>query len=143
MLRSGNINSVFSVANNLQSLLFLHLFQDAVKARLGAKTLLLNNHLAELQSTHLAILVHKAKNEIFYVCEKLGVDSNTVARVAAMDERIGKYGTIHGKAFGGKCLPKDLRALIRLSEHLGYDPELLKAVEKINKTIRAERGVRE
>jgi UDPglucose 6-dehydrogenase len=82
-------------------------------------------------------------NEIFYICQKLGVDSNLVANVAAMDERIGKYGTIHGKAFGGKCLPKDLEAFIKFSEGVGHNPRLLKAVEETNKKIGAEKGVRE
>jgi UDPglucose 6-dehydrogenase len=82
-------------------------------------------------------------NEIFYICQKLGVDSNLVANVAAMDERIGKYGTIHGKAFGGKCLPKDLKAFIKFSEGVGHNPRLLKAVEETNKKIGAEKGVRE
>ena len=82
-------------------------------------------------------------NEIFYICQRLGIDSNLVARVAAMDERIGKYGTVHGKAFGGKCLPKDLKALIKHSESLGYEPKLLKAVEEINERIKADKGVRE
>ena len=82
-------------------------------------------------------------NEIFYVCQKLGVDSDIVARTAAMDERIGKYGTVHGKAFGGKCLPKDLKAFLKFSERLGYEPRLLKAVEQVNEKIKADRGVRE
>lgn len=82
-------------------------------------------------------------NEIFYVCQKLGVDSRVVASTAAMDERIGKYGTVHGKAFGGKCLPKDLRAFINFSQELNYEPKLLKAVEEINVKIGAEFGIRE
>jgi UDPglucose 6-dehydrogenase len=82
-------------------------------------------------------------NEVFYICRKLGVDSEIVARTAAMDERIGKYGTVHGKAFGGKCLPKDLKSFIKLSESLGYDPKLLKSVEQVNEKIGVEIGVRE
>jgi UDPglucose 6-dehydrogenase len=82
-------------------------------------------------------------NEIFYICNLLGVDSNVVAQAASTDERIGKYGTIHGKAFGGKCLPKDLAAFIRLSMDIGYDPKLLKAVEEINERISVDKGVRE
>jgi len=82
-------------------------------------------------------------NEIFYICQRLGTDSGIVARTAAMDERIGKYGTVHSKAFGGKCLPKDLKAFIKFSESLGYEPKLLKAVEKVNETIKADRGIRE
>jgi UDPglucose 6-dehydrogenase len=82
-------------------------------------------------------------NEIYYICQKLGIDSNLVARVAGMDKRIGKYGTIHGKAFGGKCLPKDLEAFISLAEELGYDAKLLKAVKEVNERIKKDRGVRE
>jgi len=82
-------------------------------------------------------------NEIYYVCRLLNIDSQTVARVAGMDPRIGTYGTIHGKAFGGKCLPKDLRALVQFITDLGYDPKLLKAVEELNERIGAEKGARE
>jgi len=82
-------------------------------------------------------------NEIYFICQKLGVDSNLVAQVAGMDERIGKYGTVHGKAFGGKCLPKDLEAFIAFSEGLGHEPKLLKAVEDVNRKIKDKRGVRE
>lgn len=82
-------------------------------------------------------------NEIFYICQKLKVDSNLVARTAAMDERVGKYGTVHGKAFGGKCLPKDLKAFISFAQELGHTPELLEAVDNINERIKAEKGVRE
>jgi UDPglucose 6-dehydrogenase len=82
-------------------------------------------------------------NEIYYICQKLGIDSDLVARAAAMDKRIGKYGTIHGKAFGGKCFPKDLEAFIGFAKSLGYEPVLLKAVEEINKRICTDRGVRE
>ncbi len=83
-------------------------------------------------------------NEIFLICERLGIDSDLVAQTAAMDDRIGKYGTVHGKAFGGKCLPKDLRAFIDFVEgDTGEIPELLKAVEKVNKYMKKEYGVRE
>lgn len=82
-------------------------------------------------------------NEIYYICQRLGINSEVVARVAAMDSRIGKYGTVHGKAFGGKCLPKDLEAFITFAEDLGHEPRLLKAVRDINEQIRKDRGVRE
>jgi UDPglucose 6-dehydrogenase len=82
-------------------------------------------------------------NEIYYICKLLDIDSETVARVAGMDPRIGTYGTVHGKAFGGKCLPKDLRALLQFVTDLGYDPKLLRAVEEINEHIGAEEGVRD
>lgn len=82
-------------------------------------------------------------NEIYYVCQRVGIDSDLVARAAAMDKRIGEYGRVHGKAFGGKCLPKDLEAFISFADDLGYEPRLLKAVMDINEQIKADKGVRE
>jgi len=82
-------------------------------------------------------------NEIYYLCQHLGIDQNLVGSAAAMDKRIGKYGTLSGKAFGGICLPKDLEAFISFSEELGYEPKLLKAVWEINEKIKKENGVLE
>jgi UDPglucose 6-dehydrogenase len=82
-------------------------------------------------------------NEIHYVCKLLNIDSEIVAKVAGMDPRVGTYGTIHGKAFGGKCLPKDLRAFVEWISELGYEPKLLEAVEEINERIAKENGIRE
>jgi UDPglucose 6-dehydrogenase len=82
-------------------------------------------------------------NEIFLICEKLGIDSNLVAQIVAMDKRIGKYGTVHGKAFGGKCFPKDLKAFIAFAKKIGYKPKLLKAVDEINEIMKQKYGVRE
>ena len=55
-------------------------------------------------------------NEIFLICKELGIDSQGVANIVGLDPRIGKYGTVHGKAFGGKCLPKDLKAFVSFAE---------------------------
>jgi len=82
-------------------------------------------------------------NEVFYICDKMGVDSNLVAKIASMDKRIGRYGTIHGLAFGGKCFPKDLQAFIDFAEQNGHDPIFLKAVRDVNEKIKSDRGVRE
>ena len=81
-------------------------------------------------------------NEIFLICNKLGIDSQTVANIVSFDSRIGKYGTIHGKAFGGKCLPKDLKAFIHFVKKF-HDPSLLKAVEHINEKMKEKYGVRD
>ena len=82
-------------------------------------------------------------NEIYYVCQYLGIDSDAVARVAAMDSRIGQYGTATGKAFGGKCLPKDLEAFVGFCEELRCETKLMKAVMEVNERIRVDKGVRE
>jgi len=82
-------------------------------------------------------------NEIFMICNKIGVDSKTIADILGRTPKIGKYGTVHGKAFGGSCLPKDLKALIQFARTNHYDAKLLKAVDSINEEIGQERGVRE
>jgi len=82
-------------------------------------------------------------NEIFYICNKLGIDSVFIADIVGRDKRIGKYGTVHGLAFGGKCLPKDLQAFISFAEKSGHEPILLKAIHEINERIKKDKGVRE
>ena len=81
-------------------------------------------------------------NEIFLICKELGIDSQAVADVVALDPRIGKYGSVHGKAFGGKCLPKDLKAFISFAEKY-RKAKLLKAVDEINEEMKERYGVRE
>jgi UDPglucose 6-dehydrogenase len=81
-------------------------------------------------------------NEIFLICQDLGIDSQKVADIAALDARIGKYGSIHGKAFGGACLPKDLKAFIKFAQKHA-DVRLLKAVDDINRTMIEKYGKRD
>ncbi len=53
-----------------------------------------------------------------------------------MDRFYGIHPWEHGHSFGGKCLPKDLNALIALfNEGHIHDPVLLKAVRKVNENI--------
>ena len=81
-------------------------------------------------------------NEVFLICQKLGVDSQQVASIAALDPRIGKYGTVHGEAFGGKCLPKHLEAFISFAKDY-HNPALSAAVKEINNCMVEYYRVRE
>jgi UDPglucose 6-dehydrogenase len=81
-------------------------------------------------------------NEVFLLCEQLGIDSHEIASIVALDPRIGEYGSVHGKAFGGKCLPKDLKAFISFAEPY-RQLKLLKAVDAINDEMNERYGVRE
>ena len=71
-------------------------------------------------------------NAISRICELAKADVEQVALGMGLDRRIGKNFLNAGLGFGGFCFPKDLAAFIRISEKLGYDFQLLKAVEKIN-----------
>ena len=71
-------------------------------------------------------------NAISRVCEAAKADVEQVAIGIGLDRRIGKSFLNAGIGFGGFCFPKDLSAFIRISEKLGYDFDLLKAVQNIN-----------
>lgn len=71
-------------------------------------------------------------NEIANLAEKLGVDVEHVRRGIGADSRIGYHFIYPGCGYGGSCFPKDVQALIRIAEQLGYQPQLLQAVEAVN-----------
>lgn len=72
-------------------------------------------------------------NYIARICEILpGCDINTVAEGMGLDPRIGKHYLRAGIGFGGSCLPKDLKGMIKFSEEFGLDPVILKAILDIN-----------
>lgn len=71
-------------------------------------------------------------NQIKPIADKIGVNSHQVAKMLTLDPRISKYGTLHGKKFGGFCLPKDLETIIKLGKELNIDTVLFDAVKAIN-----------
>lgn len=71
-------------------------------------------------------------NEIAQLCERLGADVDMVRRGIGSDDRIGKRFLFPGIGYGGSCFPKDVQALIKSSEEVGYDFQILKAVEDVN-----------
>ncbi|EPE2229415.1 UDP-glucose dehydrogenase family protein [Cronobacter turicensis] len=71
-------------------------------------------------------------NEISNLAERLGADIEKVRQGIGSDPRIGYHFIYPGCGYGGSCFPKDVQALIRTSEHIGYVPRLLKAVEDVN-----------
>jgi len=71
-------------------------------------------------------------NAVAQVCERAGADVQQVAHGMGLDPRIGRSFLNAGAGFGGFCFPKDLEAFIKISEQLGYDFKLLKAVRDIN-----------
>ncbi|MEM2506227.1 MAG: nucleotide sugar dehydrogenase [Nitrososphaeria archaeon] len=75
-------------------------------------------------------------NEMFLVCQKLGIDANIVGKAVSLDPRIGEYGVYGGSPFDGKCLPKDLEAFLSFVKSLGLNPDLLDAVRSINEKMR-------
>ncbi|MEY8709373.1 UDP-glucose 6-dehydrogenase [Mangrovibacter phragmitis] len=71
-------------------------------------------------------------NEIANLAEQLGADIEKVRQGIGSDSRIGYHFIYPGCGYGGSCFPKDVQALIRTSEQIGYTPRLLQAVETVN-----------
>lgn len=72
-------------------------------------------------------------NEISNICERIGADVNKVRKGIGSDSRIGYSFIYPGCGYGGSCFPKDVRALIKTAQDNGYDAQILKAVESVNK----------
>lgn len=71
-------------------------------------------------------------NEIARICELCGADVNSVRRGIGSDSRIGYQFINPGCGYGGSCFPKDVQALIKTADDLGYAPRILSAVEEVN-----------
>ncbi|HEY0866206.1 MAG TPA: UDP-glucose/GDP-mannose dehydrogenase family protein [Fimbriimonas sp.] len=71
-------------------------------------------------------------NAVSRLCETCGANVADVAKGLGSDARIGPQFLQAGLGWGGSCFPKDVQGLIKVSEKLGYDFELLKSVVKIN-----------
>ncbi|BCH31644.1 UDP-glucose 6-dehydrogenase [Mesorhizobium sp. L-8-10] len=71
-------------------------------------------------------------NEMANLAEQLGADIEEIRRGIGSDPRIGYHFIYPGLGYGGSCFPKDVRALIRTAEDIGFDAKVLKAVELRN-----------
>lgn len=71
-------------------------------------------------------------NEVANICERIGADINQVRLGIGSDKRIGYHFIYAGCGYGGSCFPKDVKALISSSHSVGYEPQMLHAVEDIN-----------
>ena len=76
-------------------------------------------------------------NELANIAERCGADIERVRIGIGSDPRIGYHFIYAGCGYGGSCFPKDVRALSRSGESLGYTPALLQAVEDVNERQKA------
>ncbi len=71
-------------------------------------------------------------NEIAALCELLGADINQIRIGIGTDSRIGNKFLYAGAGYGGSCFPKDVKALIKTAGDVGYNTNIIKAIEKTN-----------
>ena len=72
-------------------------------------------------------------NQLSNICQEIpGANVDDIARTIGLDPRIGGLFLNAGPGYGGSCLPKDMKALIKFAASTGVKPTLLNAVEEIN-----------
>jgi UDPglucose 6-dehydrogenase len=75
-------------------------------------------------------------NQCYDLCQKLGIDYEYVRDAASADPMMSpSHLSVWHKGYrgyGGKCLPKDTRALLTLAERLGVDLGVVEAARRYN-----------
>ncbi|MGV9822219.1 UDP-glucose dehydrogenase family protein [Nocardia xishanensis] len=71
-------------------------------------------------------------NTLSELCERVGADITEVTEAMGMDDRIGPAFLAPGPGWGGSCLPKDTRALLRAAEAAGVDFALVRDALRAN-----------
>ena len=71
-------------------------------------------------------------NELANLAERFGADIEAVRVGIGSDPRIGYSFIYPGVGYGGSCFPKDVQALRRSADEVGYEARVLSAVESVN-----------
>ena len=111
-------------------------------------------HIIKTDSTHAEMVKYLTNsflatkvsfaNEIYQICNELDLDYDKVVEYSTLDERLGKsHWSVPGPdgdfGYGGHCFPKDVKALIHLSEKIGLDPSMLRSTDEKNDQVRTDR----
>lgn len=111
-------------------------------------------HIIKTDSTHAEMVKYLTNsflatkvsfaNEIYQICNELDLDYDKVVEYSTLDERLGKsHWSVPGPdgdfGYGGHCFPKDVKALIYLSEKIGLDPSMLRSTDEKNDQVRTDR----
>ncbi|MFC5469784.1 UDP-glucose dehydrogenase family protein [Cohnella suwonensis] len=82
-------------------------------------------------NAYLAVKISFA-NEIAGLAEQTGADYPSVAHSMGLDPRIGPHFLAAGLGFGGSCLPKDARAIVRIADEAGAPQTVVEAAMRAN-----------
>lgn len=91
--------------------------------------------LAKLASNAALAIKISFANEMAALSEQTGADYPDIARIMGLDPRIGPHFLGAGLGFGGACLPKDARALVRLASEAGAPQTVATAAIRANAVL--------
>lgn len=94
-----------------------------------------------MENAYLATKVTFA-NEMYEICKNLGANWYKVWEGWALDPRVERSHSAvfpKNRGFSGKCLPKDMAALIKVSQKHSYQSKFLQEVIKSNDRFRKQK----
>jgi len=71
-------------------------------------------------------------NELSHLCEAVGANVKVLAKGMGFDKRIGAKFLHAGPGYGGSCLPKDTKALIKIFQDNNITTRIVEAVVQVN-----------
>ncbi len=105
----------------------------------GSKVLVMDEKSAEVTkyaaNAFLALKI-SYMNDLANFCDAVGADIDKIREGIGSDSRIGQKFLFPGLGYGGSCLPKDVKALLKTAEDAGTPLTVLQAVETINQEQR-------
>ncbi len=105
----------------------------------GSKVIVMDEKSAEVTkyaaNAFLALKI-SYMNDLANFCDAVGADIDRIREGIGSDSRIGPKFLYPGLGYGGSCLPKDVKALLKSASDAGSVLMVLQAVEQINQEQR-------